>query len=317
MPSNDSRKVVLIGTGMVGMSYAYALLNQNACDQLVLIDINQKRAMGEAMDLNHGLAFSGSHMKISAGEYSDCQDADIVAICAGIAQKPGESRLDLLSRNAEVFSSIIQPVLSSGFHGIFLVATNPVDIMTHIAQTLSGFPCSKVIGTGTALDTARLRYLLGDYFQVDPRNMHAYVIGEHGDSEFVPWSQAMLATRPILDLCQQLQTCSYAHMKKIEEDVRTAAYKIIEAKNATYYGIGMAMVRITKAIFGDENCVLTVSAMLQGEYGLEGTYLGLPCILSREGIREILSLPLTQIEQEQLTASFHSLKELFSNLRLS
>ena len=317
MPSNDSRKVVLIGTGMVGMSYAYALLNQNACDQLVLIDINQKRAMGEAMDLNHGLAFSGSHMKISAGEYPDCQDADIVAICAGIAQKPGESRLDLLSRNAEVFSSIIQPVLSSGFHGIFLVATNPVDIMTHIAQTLSGFPCSKVIGTGTALDTARLRYLLGDYFQVDPRNMHAYVIGEHGDSEFVPWSQAMLATRPILDLCQQLQTCSYAHMKKIEEDVRTAAYKIIEAKNATYYGIGMAMVRITKAIFGDENCVLTVSAMLQGEYGLEGTYLGLPCILSREGIREILSLPLTQTEQEQLTASFHSLKELFSNLRLS
>ena len=317
MPSNDSRKVVLIGTGMVGMSYAYALLNQNACDQLVLIDINQKRAMGEAMDLNHGLAFSGSHMKISAGEYSDCQDADIVAICAGIAQKPGESRLDLLSRNAEVFSSIIQPVLSSGFHGIFLVATNPVDIMTHIAQTLSGFPCSKVIGTGTALDTARLRYLLGDYFQVDPRNMHAYVIGEHGDSEFVPWSQAMVATRPILDLCQQLQTCSHAHMKKIEEDVRTAAYKIIEAKNATYYGIGMAMVRITKAIFGDENCVLTVSAMLQGEYGLEGTYLGLPCILSREGIREILSLPLTQTEQEQLTASFHSLKELFSNLRLS
>lgn len=317
MPSNDSRKVVLIGTGMVGMSYAYALLNQNACDQLVLIDINQKRAMGEAMDLNHGLAFSGSHMKISAGEYSDCQDADIVAICAGIAQKPEESRLDLLSRNAEVFSSIIQPVLSSGFHGIFLVATNPVDIMTHIAQTLSGFPCSKVIGTGTALDTARLRYLLGDYFQVDPRNMHAYVIGEHGDSEFVPWSQAMLATHPILDLCQQLQTCSYAHMKKIEEDVRTAAYKIIEAKNATYYGIGMAMVRITKAIFGDENCVLTVSAMLQGEYGLEGTYLGLPCILSREGIREILSLPLTQTEQEQLTASFHSLKELFSNLRLS
>ena len=317
MPSNDSRKVVLIGTGMVGMSYAYALLNQNACDQLVLIDINQKRAMGEAMDLNHGLAFSGSHMKISAGEYSDCQDADIVAICAGIAQKPGESRLDLLSRNAEVFSSIIQPVLASGFHGIFLVATNPVDIMTPIAQTLSGFPCSTVIGTGTALDTARLRYLLGDYFQVDPRNMHAYVIGEHGDSEFVPWSQAMLATRPILDLCQQLQTCSYAHMKKIEEDVRTAAYKIIEAKNATYYGIGMAMVRITKAIFGDENCVLTVSAMLQGEYGLEGTYLGLPCILSREGIREILSLPLTQTEQEQLTASFHSLKELFSNLRLS
>ena len=317
MPSPDSRKVVLVGTGMVGMSYAYALLNQNACDKLVLIDIKHKRAIGEAMDLNHGLAFSGSHMKIYAGDYTDCKDADIVAICAGVAQKPGETRLDLLSRNAEVFSSIIEPVLSSGFHGIFLVATNPVDIMTHITHTLSGFPASRVIGTGTALDTARLRYLLGDYFQVDPRNMHAYVVGEHGDSEFVPWSQAMLATRPILDLCEQLPSCSYSQMQSIEEEVRGAAYKIIEAKNATYYGIGMAMVRITKAIFGDENCVLTVSAMLQGEYGLSGTYLGLPCILSRNGVREILTLPLSEKELSKLEKSFQALMDLYSSLSLT
>ncbi len=316
MPSPDSRKVVLVGTGMVGMSYAYALLNQNACDQLILIDINRKRALGEAMDLNHGLAFSGSHMKIYAGDYSDCKDADIVAICAGVAQKPGETRLDLLSRNAEVFSSIIGPVLSSGFRGIFLVATNPVDIMSHITHRLSGFAPSRVIGTGTALDTARLRYLLGDTFQVDPRNMHAYVIGEHGDSEFVPWSQAMLATFPILGLCEKLPACSLAQMREIEEEVRGAAYQIIEAKNATYYGIGMAMVRITKAIFGDENCVLTVSAMLQGEYGLSGTYIGVPCILSRKGIREILTLPLTEKEQEQLKNSFDSLMELSSSLAL-
>ena len=201
--TKDNRKVVLIGTGMVGMSYAYALLNQSACDELVLIDIDKERARGEAMDLNHGLAFSSSNMKIYAGEYNDCSDADIVVIAAGVAQKPGESRLDLLQRNTAVFKSIIDPVTQSGFNGIFLVATNPVDIMTRITCTLSGFNPRRVLGSGTALDTPRLRYLLGEYFTVDPRNMHAYVIGEHGDSEFVPWSQAMLATKPILEICKQ------------------------------------------------------------------------------------------------------------------
>ena len=233
--ATDNRKVVLIGTGMVGMSYAYALLNQNACDELVLIDLDKERARGEAMDLNHGLAFSGSHMKIRAGEYSDCANADIVVICAGVAQKPGESRLDLLNRNTEVFRSIIGPVTESGFNGIFLVATNPVDIMTRITCSLSGFNPRRVIGTGTALDTARLRYLLGEYFSVDPRNMHAYVIGEHGDSEFVPWSQAMLATRPILEICEASGgSCCQEDLDKISEEVRTAAQQIIKAKRATY-----------------------------------------------------------------------------------
>jgi len=199
---DERRKIVLVGTGMVGMSYAYALLNQNACDELILTDIDKKRAMGEAMDLNHGLAFAGSHMKIAAGEYPDCRDADIVVICAGVAQRPGETRLDLLGRNRDVFKSIIDPVLASGFGGIFLVATNPVDLMARITRDLSGFPPGRVFGTGTSLDTARLRYLLGAHFGVDPRNMHAYVMGEHGDSEFVPWSQAMLATKPVLQVCE-------------------------------------------------------------------------------------------------------------------
>lgn len=193
----DKRKVVLIGTGMVGMSYAYSLLNQNVCDELVLVDLDRRKAEGEAMDLNHGLAFSSSHMRIYAGDYEDCRDADIVVICAGVAQKEGESRLNLLKRNKEVFRSIVGPVAESGFNGIFLVATNPVDVMTRITYELSGFNPRRVMGTGTALDTARLRYLLGDYLRVDPRNIHAYVMGEHGDSEFVPWSQAMIATRPI------------------------------------------------------------------------------------------------------------------------
>ena len=226
----DNRKIALIGTGMVGMSYAYAMLNQNTCDELVLIDINKARAEGEAMDLNHGLAFSGSNMKIYAGSYQNCSDADIAVICAGVAQKPGESRLDLLKRNTTVFQSIIEPVTASGFNGIFLVATNPVDIMTRITCTLSGFNPRRVLGTGTALDTARLRYLVGDYLKIDPRNVHAYVMGEHGDSEFVPWSQAMLATKPVLELCRQSggRYCS-EELDKIAEEVRTAAYKIIEA----------------------------------------------------------------------------------------
>ena len=198
----DKRKIVLVGCGMVGMSYAYSLLNQNVCDELVLIDIDKRRAEGEAMDLNHGLAFSSSNMKIYAGDYSDCRDGDIVVISAGVAQKPGETRLDLLKRNAKVFQSIIEPITASGFNGLFLVATNPVDIMTRITYALSGFNPKRVLGTGTALDTARLRYLLGEYLTVDPRNVHAYVMGEHGDSEFVPWSQAMVSTKPVLELCR-------------------------------------------------------------------------------------------------------------------
>ena len=216
----DNRKVVLIGAGMVGMSYAYSLLNQNACDELALIDLDKKRAEGEAMDLNHGLAFSAANMKIYAGEYEDCKDADIVVICAGVAQKPGETRLALLKRNAKVFRSIIEPVTASGFDGIFLVATNPVDIMTKITYVLSGFNPRKILGTDTALDTARLRYLLGEYLRVDPRNIHAYVFGEHGDSEFVPWSQAQLATKSILQLCDENPEIDRERLKEIENEVQ-------------------------------------------------------------------------------------------------
>lgn len=315
--ATDNRKVVLIGTGMVGMSYAYALLNQNACDELVLIDLDKERARGEAMDLNHGLAFSGSHMKIRAGEYSDCANADIVVICAGVAQKPGESRLDLLNRNTDVFRSIIGPVTESGFNGIFLVATNPVDIMTRITCALSGFNPRRVIGTGTALDTARLRYLLGEYFSVDPRNMHAYVIGEHGDSEFVPWSQAMLATRPILEICEASGgNCCQEDLDKISEEVRTAAQQIIKAKRATYYGIGMAMVRITKAIFGNESSVLTVSTMLRGEYGQHGVFAGVPCIVGRNGVRRVLPLNLSPEESEKFNRSCETLENSYRELNL-
>ncbi len=317
MMRTEKRKVALVGTGMVGMSYAYSMLNQGACDELVLIDINRKRAEGEAMDLNHGLAFLTSHMEIYAGEYRDCSDADIVAICAGVAQKPGETRLDLLKRNASVFQSIVQPVTESGFNGIFLVATNPVDIMTRITYALSGFNPRRVLGSGTALDTARLRYLLGESLRVDPRNVHAYVMGEHGDSEFVPWSQAMIATKPILSLCgsggEEGMVCR-EELKRIEDEVRGAAYRIIEAKQATYYGIGMALTRITRAIFGDENSVLTVSAMLRGEYGQSEVYAGVPCIINKNGIQRVLTLSLTEEEMGQFNKSCDTLRESFKGI---
>ena len=314
MEKADKRKIVLIGTGMVGMSYAYALLNQNLCDELVLIDINKKRAEGEAMDLNHGVAFSGGNMEIYAGEYTDCCNADLVVLTAGLPQKEGQNRLDLLKENRKIFETILQSVLENGFHGIFLVATNPVDIMTRIVYEISDFPPEKVIGTGTALDTARLRYLLGDKFMIDPRNMHAYVMGEHGDSEFVPWSQAMMTTKPIFDLCGETEGCHFQELLELEEEVRMAAYKIIEAKKATYYGIGMAMARITKAIFGNEYSVLTVSAHLQGEYGENGIYIGIPCVVNRMGIQRIVELPLGSEEKQRLHSSCETLENTYREI---
>lgn len=314
MKKTEKRKVVLIGTGMVGMSYAYAILNQNLCDELVLIDINKKKAEGEAMDLNHGVAFSGGNMEIYAGEYSDCRDADLIVLTAGLPQKERQSRLDLLKENRKIFESILHSVLQSGFCGIFLVATNPVDIMTRIVYEISGFSPEKVIGTGTALDTARLRYLLGEKFMIDPRNMHAYVMGEHGDSEFVPWSQAMMATKPIFDLCEETKGCHFQELLELEEEVRMAAYKIIEAKKATYYGIGMAMARITKAIFGNEYSVLTVSAYLQGEYGESGIYIGIPCVVNRMGIQRIVELPLGEEEKQRLHSSCEMLENTYQEI---
>ena len=310
----EKRRVVLVGCGMVGMSYAYAMMNQQTCDELVLIDYNKQKADGEAMDLNHGLAFSGSHMRIWSGTYEDCKDADIVTITAGVAQQPGETRLALLERNTAVFKSIIEPVTDSGFNGIFLIATNPVDVMTKITCELSGFNPKRVIGSGTSLDTARLRYLVGDYLKVDPRSIHGYVMGEHGDSEFVPWSQLHVSTKPVLDIIAESNgKYCVEDLEKIEVDVRTAAYKIIEAKKATYYGIGIALNRLTKSILGDESSVQTVSAYLRGEYGQTGIFIGVPAIINAQGVQSVLECHLTADEQERFDASCNTLREYFAH----
>ena len=313
----EKQKVVLVGTGFVGMSFAYALLNQNVCNELALIDINKKKATGEAMDLNHGLPFSNSHMKIYAADYDTCVDADIVVIAAGVAQKQGETRPDLLKRNTEVFKSIISPIVESGFSGIFLVATNPVDVMTHVVKTLSGFPKERVIGSGTTLDTARLRFLLGEYFDIDPKNVHAYVIGEHGDTEFVPWSQAMIGTKPVELIASEWgDQFKKEEMDAISDKVKNAAYEIIEAKNSTYYGIGMSLVRIVKAILKNENSILTVSTYLEGEYNQSGVYAGVPAVVGRQGIVEHLNLRLTPNEERTFIKSCETLKMYYKETGL-
>lgn len=312
-----TKKLAIIGTGFVGMSFAYALLCEGVCDELVLIDVNREKAIGEAMDLNHGLSFAKTNMNIYSGEYKDCSDADIVVICAGVSQKPGEDRISLLTRNADVFRSIISPVLYSGFDGIFLIATNPVDIMTKITWQLSGFNCKRVIGTGTTLDTARVRYLVGDYFQVDPKNVHAYVMGEHGDSEMVPWSQAQIGTKSIKQIItENKDKYSFSDLDNIACDVILAAEKIIRAKKATYYGIGMALVRIVKAIFGDENSVLTVSTMLHGEFGIENVYAGVPSIIGRNGVREIITLSLDDEEKKKFQHSCKTLSDISKEIKI-
>ncbi len=316
MKKSDLKKVALIGTGFVGMSFAYALLNSGECDQLVLIDINKVKAHGESMDLNHGLPFAKRNMLIYDGEYSDCCDADIVVIAAGVNQKEGESRIELLNRNYEVFKSIITPVVNSGFDGIFLVATNPVDIMTKITLDLSGFESTRVIGSGTTLDTARLRYLLGDYFKIDPRNVHAYVIGEHGDSEIIPWSQAYITTKNIYDIIDSSNGLfKFEDLYKISKNVTNAAQEIIRAKNATYYGIGMALVRIVRAIFGDEKSALTVSVFLNGQYGVNGIYAGLPAIIGRNGVEDVIVLDLKENERTAFLSSCKFLEECATSLK--
>lgn len=305
----DNKKVVIVGVGMVGMSYAYALLNQNICDELVLIDINEKRAKGEAMDLAHGLPFAPSSMKIKSGGYNDCTDADMVVICAGAPQAEGETRRDLLQKNYNVFKSIVNPIVSSGFNGVFLVASNPVDIMTHLVYSLSGFPAGRVMGTGTTLDSARLRHMMSDYFSVNPRNVHAYVIGEHGDSEFVAWSNASVSVNSLTELEHKYPNLM-EDMNRIAVEVKQSAYEIINAKGATYYGIGMVLARLTRAVLFDENSIFTVSTYLKGEYGEKEIYVGVPCVVNRNGVREVYNMQLNESEKKKFSVSCKYLRDM-------
>lgn len=307
---NGVNRVALIGTGFVGSSYAFAMLNQGITEELVLIDLNKEKSEGDAMDLNHGLPFAPSPTKIWFGDYKDCKDADLVVITAGANQKPGETRLDLVDKNMKIFQSVVSQVMESGFNGIFLVATNPVDILTYATWKFSGLPKERVIGSGTILDTARFRYLLGEYFQVDARNVHAYIIGEHGDTELPVWSHADIGGRSVLDLVNERPEYKQEDLEKIFTNVRDAAYHIIQRKGATYYGIAMGLARLTKAILQNENSVLTVSAYLDGQYGQRDIYIGVPAVVNRNGIREVIELKLTEEERAKFAHSANVLKQV-------
>lgn len=298
-------KIVIVGCGNVGMSYAYALLNQRTyVNELILIDINTRKLEGEVMDLNHCLAYSPSKINIKLGNYNDCSDAKIVVIAAGANQAVGETRMDLINKNSVIFKSIVESVMASGFNGIFLVATNPLDVMTYLTYKYSKLPHSRVLGTGTTLDTARLRYMIGDKVGISPKDIEAYVIGEHGDSEFIPWSNASIALKGIDAYLKEEEK------DRIEHDVRNSAYEIIDRKGATYYGIGMCLARITDAILGDENIILSVSA-----YDKENDiYISTPAIVNNSGVKEKIYIPLNEEEKDKIKNSIRVIKDAIKNL---
>jgi L-lactate dehydrogenase len=298
-------RIVVIGTGAVGSTTAYTLLLRNRMDELVLIDANAGKAAGDALDMNHGMPFLGG-AKVWAGTYADCAGADIIIIAAGAAQKPGESRVDLLKRNASIFDNIVESILPYNQDGILLIASNPVDIMSYIAWRKSGWPVNRVIGSGTLLDSARFRYLIGQKLRIDPRSVHAHIVGEHGDSELPLWSLANIAGTE-LQLTEE-------DKDDIFRNTRDAAYQIIEAKGATYYAIALALDRICTAILKDEGAVLNVSTLLNGYGGISDVYLGIPCVVDRSGVREAMRLDMTEEEQTLLRKSADKLKGLIADL---
>ncbi len=269
---------------------------------MVLIDVLKEKAEGEAMDLSHGMPFAPSKMDIKAGDYSDCRDANIVVITAGLNQKPGQTRLELAKANAKIMKDITKQVVDNGFKGIFVVASNPVDLMTYVVYKTSGFPKERVIGSGTVLDTARLRFLIGEYLDVASKNVHAYIIGEHGDSSFVPWGHCYVGCKKLLDVMKE-NGKDIKDLDKIYNNVQQAAYEIINKKKATYYGIGISLTRLVKSILDDENAIMPVSTYQDGEYGQKGLFIGVPAIINRKGIKEIVKLELEPKDQEKFDYS--------------
>ena len=300
-----ANKVMVVGTGNVGMSYAFALLHQRTnVNELILVDINTEDAEGEAIDMRDALAVSPSYLKIRAGSYADAGDCDMVVITAGVPQKPGETRMDLLKKNAAIFKDMIGQIMDAGFDGIFLVVSNPMDVLTYLTWQYSGLPAERVIGSGTVLDTARLRHRLSQRLHVHPKNVHAYQVGEHGDTELTLWSCAYVGCQPVMDLIAQDER------NEIEDFVRKEAYSIIEKKGATYYGIGSCMASITNCILNDENRILAISNYDE----LSDTYNGYPAVLGRNGVVRRLSFQISPEEQVKLNSSIRTLQEAIKSI---
>lgn len=308
------RKVVMIGCGFVGSASVFALMQSGLFSEIILIDVDKEKAKGEAMDISHGIPFA-KQMKIYAGDYTDVADAGIVIITAGANQKPEETRLDLVHKNVGIFRQIIPSIMNNGFDGILLVVSNPVDILTYVSQELSGLPENRVIGTGTVLDTARLKHRLGEHLDVDSKSVHAFIIGEHGDSEIAAWSSANVSGIPLNDFCEMRG--HYQHeksTKEIAEAVRSSAYEIIQRKSATYYGVAMAVKRICEVIVRDEGSVLPVSVRMHGEHGISDVVLSMPCIVGKDGIEVKVPMQLSEEEQIRLRESAMILKSILGNI---
>lgn len=313
----NDRKVAIIGCGFVGATTAFALMESGIFSEMALIDVDTERAEGEALDISHGLAFA-SPMEIYAGTYDDVADASVVIITAGAAQKPGETRIDLVNKNIAIFKSIIGEIRKRKCGGILLVVSNPVDILTYATIKLSGLPEHRVIGSGTVLDTGRLKQIISERLGVDPRNVHARILGEHGDSELIAWSSAHVAGIPLEDFFNMRSVGSYEEFRtQVSDEVRNSAYEIIKKKKATYFGIAMAVKRICECIVRDEKSVLSVSNSLQGEYGIEDVVLSTPCVIGKNGIEVRMPPSLNYLEQGQLKDSASQLKEVIASLDLS
>jgi len=313
--SNPGRKVVVVGAGNVGATFCFALAQSGLADEIVLVDRNTDLAKGQALDLAHGQPFFPA-VAIRAGDAADYADAGVVVVTAGAAQKPGETRLQLLQKNAAITSSIVGDIVAQQSQGVILVVSNPVDVLTHVALKRSGWERGRVIGSGTVLDSARFRYLLGEHCGVDVHNVHAYMLGEHGDSEFAAWSMTHVAGLPMAAYCPLCRRCEdwEAEKQKIAQRVRDSAYHIIDYKGSTYFGVGMALVRIVGAILRGESSVLTVSVRLDGEFGLRDVCLSVPCVVGRRGVSRILETQLTEPERQALSASADVLKRALGQL---
>lgn len=312
---NDRHKVAIIGAGGVGATTGYALMVQGIASEIVLIDINKEKAEGEAMDLMHGASFVPP-VEVSAGDYSDCEDADVVIITAGAKQEPDETRLELVKKNTEVFKQIVPSITEYTEDAILLVVTNPVDILTYVTLQLSGLPKNQVIGSGTVLDSSRFRSLISNHCQVAASNVHGYIIGEHGDSEVPVWSLTNIAGTPLDNYCPICDYDCEGELEGIGEEVKNSAYEIIEKKGATFYAVSLAVARIVRSILRDENSILTISSYMNGQYGVEDICLSLPTIVDSQGVEQVLSLPLNEEEETAFIESAKKLKDIADDLEL-
>ncbi|MFW6381001.1 MAG: L-lactate dehydrogenase [Bacillota bacterium] len=307
-------KIAIIGAGFVGSTIAYAIMNWGLASEIALIDINEEKARGEAMDLGHGASFV-KPVRITSGGYEECKDARLVIITAGANQQPGETRLELVQKNTEIFREIVPAITQHTKEAILLVVTNPVDILTYVTQKISGLPQNRVLGSGTVLDTSRFRYLLSQHCHLNPGNVHAYVIGEHGDSEVAAWSLTNIAGISFDRYCQLCpRSCEQGFKGRISKEVKESAYRVIEKKQATYYAIGLATTRIVESIFRDENSILTVSSVLDGQYGLHNIALSLPSVVGHNGVENVLSLDLLEKEEQDLVESAEVLSGVIADL---